>query len=86
LGQLYAGQIRWSAYFLGAWAAFLALLFTPLPSTFPGFAFAYLGLMAVNVATFLHAGVVAWREPVIERRPYHRWYVYVAYVAGASQP
>lgn len=29
---------------------------------------------------FVHAGISAWREPFIEGRPYHRWYVYAVYI------
>ncbi|NOT39543.1 MAG: signal peptidase I [Alphaproteobacteria bacterium] len=79
LGQLYVGRIRWAAYFLVAWVAVAALLLTSVPLTFAGFAFAYLGLFSVYAVAGVHAGIIAWREPLIERRAYHRWYVYPTY-------
>lgn len=80
LGQIYVGRAHLAAYFLAVWLAFLALLLTPIPSTFLGFALSYLGLLGVYAASALDAGVRAWREPSIERQPYHRWYLYIAYV------
>lgn len=83
LGQLYAGQIRWAGCFFAAWLVCLALLHTALLSSFAGFAFVYLGLLAVQLGAIAHAGVAAWQTPLIARQAYHRWYVYVLYLAVA---
>ena len=84
LGHFYLGRIRWAAIFVGAWVAFAAVLLTPIPMTFAGFAFAYLGMLSVYAVACIHAALVAWRSPFVARRSYHRWYGYAAYVMVVS--
>lgn len=84
LGHFYLGRIRWVSILIGGWVAFAAVLLTPIPLTFAGFAFAYLGMLSVYATACIHAAAVAWRSPFVVRRSYHRWYGYAAYVAVVS--
>ncbi|MFM9863540.1 MAG: signal peptidase I [Micropepsaceae bacterium] len=82
LGQLYTGRVWWLVGLITAWTALLVMFQTDIPSTFIGFAIVVVGVLAMPVVALVHAGVTAWRNPLIARQPFHRWYVYLAYTVA----
>jgi signal peptidase I len=79
LGQLYTGRGRLACYVIGAFIVLFALFQTGIPSTFAGFAFVFGTATLVSWGSALEASAYAWRHSSVQRRGYHRWYVYVAY-------
>jgi signal peptidase I len=77
LGQLYTGRARFAGYVIAIFVALFALFQTGIPSTFLGFALLFGGALLVSWGSAVEAAAYAWRHPSIERRSYHRWYIYV---------
>lgn len=79
LGQLYTGRARLAGCLIAAFVAVSALFLTSIPSTFVGFVLAFAGWSLLSWGGALEAGLYALRNATVQRRSYHRWYIYVAY-------
>ncbi len=64
---------------MAAFLALFALFLTSVPMTFVGFVVAFGGGVLVSWGGAIEAAVHAWRRATVQRRPYHRWYAYMAY-------
>lgn len=82
LGQLYTGRARLAACAIGLFFGLFALFYTTIPSTFAGFAVVFAGVAFLVWGSAVEAGLYAWRHRSVERRSFHRWYIYAAYAVA----
>jgi signal peptidase I len=78
-GHIYNGRPARVGYVIAGLVFVMALFHTSIPSTFPGFALAFVGFWIVPLVAALDAGISAWRHSTVVRQRYQRWYVYLAY-------